>query len=71
VKKLEARLAVLERRQPVGCETCRFWHRTIVVTLDADGNETGASRPEVCPDCGRWVPIGHVLQIVGVDWDVL
>jgi len=31
---------------------------------DAGGNCT---RPVVCPDCGRAVPIARVIAVVGVD----
>lgn len=71
MKGLGSRVQVLERRQPVGCATCRVWNRTIIVTDDEAGNETGRSRPERCPACGRDVAIEHVLRIIGVPWDAM
>jgi hypothetical protein len=71
MKGLVKRVRALECPQPVGCDTCRFWTWAIIVTEDEAGNETGRSRPDVCPACGRHVPVERVLQIVGVDWDVV
>lgn len=68
MKALTKRVAAMERPVPVGCDTCRYWNRTIVVTVEVDGTETGRSRPDQCPECGRVVPVGHILQLVGVDW---
>jgi len=71
MKALAKRVTAMERPLPVGCATCRFWNRMIVVTIDEDGGETGRSRPDACPDCGRVVPVGKVLQLVGVAWDAV
>jgi hypothetical protein len=71
VKGLGGRVQVLERRQPVGCAVCQWWHGTIVVSLDEEGDETGRSRPGRCPGCGREVAGEHVVQIIGVPWDVV
>ncbi len=71
MKALGKRIQALERPEPVGCPTCRFWNRTIVMTVDEDGTETGRSRPDACPDCGRVVAVGQVLQLVGVSWDAV
>lgn len=71
MKALGKRVRALERPLPVGCDTCRFWNWTIVMTIEEDGTETGRSRPEQCPDCGRIVAVGQVLQLVGVTWDDL
>lgn len=71
MRTLGRRVHVLERRQPVCCDTCRFWNWAIIVTEDEAGNETGRSRPDECPACGRHVPVERVLQIMGVDWDVV
>jgi hypothetical protein len=36
------------------------------------GDDQGArSRPERCPDCGRVVPIRHVVVIAGVPLDAV
>lgn len=69
MKTLARRAGALERPLPVGCPTCRFWNRTIVMTVEEDGTETGRSRPDACPNCGRVVAVGHVLQLVGLAWD--
>lgn len=71
MKGLGTRVQVLERRQPMGCAACQWWDGTIVVSLDEEGHETGRSRPERCPACGRDVAIEHVVQIVGVPWNVV
>ncbi len=71
MRALRKRVAAMEHPVPVGCATCRWWNRTIVVTIDEDGTETGRSRPDACPDCGRVVPVGHVLELVGVAWDAV
>lgn len=71
MKALGKRVQALERPLPVGCATCRFWNWTIVMTVNEAGVETGRTRPEQCPDCGRVVAVGQVLQLVGVAWDAL
>lgn len=71
MKALRKRVGALERPVPVGCATCRFWNRTIVMTVDEDGTEAGRSRADACPDCGRVVAVGHVLQLVGMSWDAV
>lgn len=71
MKEQGSRVQVLERRRPVGCPTGRFWNRTIIVTEDETGNETGRSRPERCPACGRDVAVEHVVQIIGVPWNMV
>lgn len=71
MKTWDTRLARLERPEPVGCATCRWWNRTIVVTVTEDGTETGRSRPDACPDCGRVVAVGKVLRLVGVSGDTI
>jgi hypothetical protein len=72
MKALGKRVQGLEGRwRPVGCATCRCWTWAIVVTVDDAGTETGRSRPDACPACGRVVPVGRVLQLVGVAWDDL
>ncbi len=71
MRTLGRRVQHLEQRQPVGCAVCHWWDGTVVVSLDAEGNETGRSRPERCPGCGRDVAVEHVVQIVGVPWDAV
>ena len=65
-KILKRRIADLEFLTVVGCESCRFWHDTVL--RDDEGNR---SRPESCPDCGRYVAITHELHIVGIPLDLL
>jgi len=36
--------------------------------IDDDGN---MDRPEHCPDCGRLVPITHLLHVVGMPLDAV
>jgi hypothetical protein len=65
-KKVATRLVVLERLVPVGCPTCRFWSEIVL------GDDTGArSRPERCPECGRFVPIKQTIIILGVPIDAV
>jgi hypothetical protein len=71
MKGLSKRVTAMERPQPVGCATCRWWNWMIVITVDEEGTETGRSRPDACPDCGRVVPVGKVLQLVEVEWGAL
>lgn len=71
MRTLGRRLQQLEGRQPVGCATCRWWDGTLLVSLDGEDQETGRSRPERCPVCGREVAIEHVLRIIGVPWDAV
>jgi hypothetical protein len=60
------RLVALERQIPIGCPTCRWWMEIVL------GDDTGArSRPERCPECGRLVPIRHVIVIGGVPLDAV
>jgi hypothetical protein len=61
VGKVEAVL-----RPPRGCSMCRRWDGSVV------GDDTGKrSRPEVCPDCGRVVPVRMLAIVVGKDLDRL
>ncbi len=71
MKGLGTRVQVLERGQPVGCATCRRWSWAVINTEDEAGKETGRSRPERCPACGREVAVEHVLRIIGVPWDAV
>ena len=48
------------------CQTCRGWGP---VVLCDDGGR--CLRPEICPACGRHVPITRPLIIVGLDLDRL
>jgi hypothetical protein len=56
------RLVRLERvlARPPGCAHCRRWAGTVI--RDEAG---GASRPEVCPACGRDVPATTVVELGG------
>lgn len=49
------RLAVVSRK-PEGCDGCRYWGPAAAVFLDRP------LRPEVCPGCGRRVPIRLVRE---------
>ncbi len=71
MRTLGRRVHVLERRQLVGCAVCQWWDSTIVVSLDEEGDETGRSRPERCKACGRKVAVEHVVQIIGVPWNMV
>jgi hypothetical protein len=65
IRTLHRRITALQTQadlnSTVDCDTCRTWPG--IVLMDDDGN---LSRPEVCPDCGRDVPIFRILHIVGV-----
>jgi translation initiation factor 2 beta subunit (eIF-2beta)/eIF-5 len=53
-------------RSPPGCSVCRRWDGSVV------GDETGKrSRLEVCPGCGRVVPVRRLVIVVGLDLDLL
>lgn len=60
------RVTVLEGRCPLGCMTCQLWFG--VALRDDEGMY---SRPEVCPDCGRLVPITQEVWIVGIPPDLI
>ena len=66
MRALGKRLGTLEARTPVGCATCRGWCG--IVLGDDAGNR---SRSECCPDCGRHVPIRHLVVVVGVPQDAV
>jgi len=57
----KARLSRLEAAMPEGCAHCRYW-APIVLRDDAGAT----SRPAACPGCGRRVPFGEVVYIVGI-----
>ena len=63
--RLQRRLAELEFVHRVECDTCRFWFG--MVRVDDAGT---MSRPEHCPECGRFVPITCEVHIVGLPLDV-
>jgi hypothetical protein len=49
-----------------GCAVCRWWDGSVV------GDDTGKrSRPQVCPGCGRVVPVQRLVMVVDMDFDVL
>ncbi len=53
-------------RPPPGCHACRRWDGNVV------GDETGKrSRPEICPACGRVVPVRMLAIVAGMDLDRL
>lgn len=54
---------LVTRWPPPKCPTCRLWTPTNVVVVGHDG----PMRPEVCPACGRPVPIRKVLKIIRDD----
>lgn len=52
------------------CPVCRGWNDIRFTTLDADtGQETGETRPDACPRCGKRVL--STLEIVGMSLDEL
>lgn len=69
-RRTATRIASLEAsanaQQHQGCPTCQAWPG--MVQIDDDGN---MERPERCPDCGRLVPITHLLHIVGMPLDAV
>ena len=69
-RRTAARIATLETtvaaQQRKGCPTCSTWSTLVIV--DDDENTI---RPECCPDCGRLVPITHLLHIVGMPLDAV
>jgi hypothetical protein len=68
VKALRKRLVQAEAvlRPLPGCAVCRRWDGSVV------GDDRGKrSRPEVCPECGRIVPVQRLVMVVGLDLDRL
>lgn len=65
-RRLTSLEATLVERQPVGCATCRDWHGYIITD-----DQGGATRPEVCPDCGRRPAVQRIIHLVGVSVDAL
>ena len=69
-RRTASRIATLEAtataKHEAGCPTCGAWPRMVVI--DDDGN---MDRPERCPDCGRLVPITHLLHVVGMPLDAV
>lgn len=54
------RLIRLEERMPKGCPTCRSWEAaTLQIVVQGADEET--SRGEVCPACGRHVPLKLIV----------
>jgi len=68
VRGMRSRLGKVEpvlRPQP-GCPICRRWDGNVV------GDDMGKrSRPEVCPECGRVVPVRMLVIVAGMDLDQL
>ncbi len=63
-RRLHKAEAVL--RLPQGCAVCRRWDGNVV------GDEAGKrSRPDVCPRCGRVVPVRMLAIVAGMDLDQL
>ena len=53
-------------RPAPGCAVCRWWDGSVV------GDEAGKrSRLEVCPGCGRVVPVRMLAIVAGIDLDWL
>ena len=69
-KSVRRRIAEVELRIDInaaqGCDTCRHYPGAVI--RDDAGN---MSRPEICPDCGRDVPIFQILHIAGIPLDLL
>ena len=68
MKTLEWRIEQAEAvlRPLPGCAVCRTWDGSVV------GDESDKrSRPEVCPACGRVVPVRRLVMVVGLDLDRL
>jgi hypothetical protein len=61
LRKVEAVL-----RPTPGCSTCRRWDDNVV------GDDMGKrSRPEMCPECERVVPVRMVAIVARIDLDRL
>jgi len=64
-RTVQRRIAGMEARArttaSLACDTCRAYSG--IVLRDDAGR---LSQPESCPDCGRTVPVPHILHIVGV-----
>lgn len=68
MKQLRRRIAQTAERlqaQPV-CRACQGWSPSTHCT-----EQDACLRPEVCPACGRWVPIRLRWFIVGVDLSLI
>jgi hypothetical protein len=64
MKGLAKRVRTVEERLPVGCATCCTW-MPIVIEDDSGGR----SRPDVCPECGRYMPATEIRMLIGIRWD--
>ena len=60
------RLIRLEERMPKGCTTCRSWEAS-AFQIVVQGADEETSRGEVCPACGRHVPL--TLIVIGTRED--
>jgi len=61
MRDMSRRLDALEKRFPEGCDVCRGWLPTVLCDDTGD-----CLRPEVCPQCGRRVPIEMTVTLSGV-----
>ncbi len=66
-----SRIDALETYFGGRCPVCEGWPTTRVVTTDSTTRqETGETRPAICPRCGAEPTAGH-LEIIGIDIDDL
>jgi len=64
--EIERRLQALEGRFAYrGCDTCITWTGYLVVMIDGQTDEEiSRSHPDVCPICGREIPVFRRLHVI-------
>jgi len=60
------RLEALETRFVYrGCDVCITWTGHLLVTIDGETDEEiSRSHPDVCPTCGREIPVFRRLHVI-------
>jgi len=58
------RLTRLEECVPKGCPTCRAWGPASLRII-VDGVQEPPARSDLCPDCGRHVPLQGITVHIG------
>ena len=63
------RLEALEGRFALrGCDVCISWSGFVVVELDGETDaELSRSNPDVCPACGREIPVRREIHLISGD----
>jgi hypothetical protein len=65
-RRLTSLEATLVGMHPAGCATCQNWNAYIITD-----DQGGATRPDVCPECGWRPAVPRIIHLVGVSVDRL